>query len=207
MEYLPVSAWKMNDQLVLFDLDGTLFDTHLFTTLLQDKISKLLDIPLIDIQKSYQQYKSTLVIGSDFNYDEFIKVLSVKFSVSPNTLKSILWQIISDNDLLFPDVKPTLTKLSKLKFKLGIFSEGFIDTQYFKLNNQRLIEYFLPEYIYVYRRKTSLDSFNSLPSKTTIVDDKVDIIKALTPLSHVLPIYINRNLTLLPPSNSTNCTT
>jgi phosphoglycolate phosphatase-like HAD superfamily hydrolase len=178
-------------QIILFDVDKTLFDVNLLIRkLLVIELPRILNISLETFQQRDQAYRQTLEKNTDFNPTDYLRAISLQSDVEELGVKTI-FNPNFHQQAVFPDVIPCLTKLAK-SYQLGVFSEANLEWQQKKLKLSGLINFFIPELVFIWRRKTAPEQLKQLPSPVTIVDDNTNVIAALTQVPTITPIWINR---------------
>jgi len=180
----------MIGDLLLFDIDGTIFDSSRFGELYRAELITRLNISEDTIFTATADYYSTLESRTDFEPKTFISFLASRFSVQEARIAEIFWNKEHFESAVFEDAISTLEALSKNK-TLGVFSQGHTDYQKYKLEQTALHKYFKPEYIFIYARKLSDEAIALLPRDATVIDNKHDVALALSKFANV--IWINRN--------------
>ncbi len=175
--------------LVLFDIDGVLFDPERFGKLLRSRFIKILGISEEELISANADYYSKLSERTDFDPREMTAYLSDRYGKDVATLDHVFWEEDIYQDSLFPETREVLEKLKGQK-TLGIFSQGNEELQNRKLDAGKIRKYFYPEYTFILRRKLSDDSIELLPREATFIDNKHDVIEALQKFVDV--IWINR---------------
>ena len=176
--------------LVLFDIDGVLFDTERFGKLLRSRFVKILGIDEEELISANADYYSKLSERTDFDPRGITAYLSERFEKDVVTLDLVFWKEEHlYQESLFPETLEVLEKLKGQK-TLGIFSQGNEELQNRKLDAARLRDYFSPEYVFIHKRKLSDDAIELLPREATFVDNKHDVVEALQKFVDV--IWINR---------------
>ncbi|MBI4226463.1 HAD family hydrolase, partial [Candidatus Roizmanbacteria bacterium] len=84
---------KLRDHIILFDIDGTLFDTQAFGRLVFPKITKLIGKDEKLIKKVIEEYFSKLDSGTDFHPGDFLNHLSTRFSIDLKLLNDEITDI------------------------------------------------------------------------------------------------------------------
>lgn len=177
-------------ELVLFDIDGVLFDTERFGKLLRSRFVKILDISEEELISANADYYSGLEERTDFDPREITAYLSDRFGKDVAKLDRVFWEEEGlYQESLYPETKEVLEKLRDQK-TLGIFSQGNEELQNRKLDAARLRDYFSPEYVFIHKRKLSDEAIELLPREATFVDNKHDVVEALKQFVDV--IWINR---------------
>lgn len=182
----------MQKQIILFDIDKTLFDGHLmFEKFLVPSLIKELGFDEKNIIQVQEEYKKTLEKHTDFNPEEFIYFLAKSKGIDSQPIFDIFYTPEFFSKSIFPEVKPILDELGE-NYILGIFSEGLKSWQSKKLDNMGIKNYFEQNLVFIERRKTASAVLRTLPEKAIIVDDNVDVIADLLNFGRVRPIWINR---------------
>ena len=176
--------------LVLFDIDGVLFDPERFGKLLRSRFVKILGISNEELISANADYYSKLSERTDFDPREMTAYLSDRYGKDVAALDHVFWE---EEDLyqdsLYPETREVIEKLKEQK-TLGIFSQGNEELQNRKLDAGKIRKYFSPEYTFILRRKLSDDSIELLPREATFIDNKHDVVGALQKFVDV--IWINR---------------
>ncbi len=179
-------------KIVLFDIDGTLFDSRFFGEKVRIQFSKTLKIDPARIEKVSSKYFENLESGTDFNPQTFIEFLEGKFSIN----NAILWKIFWGNKenykkALYPEVTKTLCQLAANN-KLGIYSQGFRKFQLHKLSQSGILDFFQKEYIFISRRKLRPSLIKSMPESSVIVDNHPGVVEKLNFAKRFNIIWLNR---------------
>lgn len=176
--------------LIVFDIDGVLFDPEKFGKLIRAKFVKILKISEEELIRANADYYSKLSERTDFDPREITAYLSERFGKDVASLDRVFWE---EEDLyqdsLYAETREALEKLRNQK-TLGIFSQGNEDLQNRKLDAGNLRQYFSPDYIFIMRRKLSDEAIELLPREATFVDNKHDVVVAFQKFVDV--IWINR---------------
>ncbi|HVZ67695.1 MAG TPA: HAD family hydrolase [Patescibacteria group bacterium] len=177
-------------KVVLFDIDGTLFNPEKFGKLIRLEFVKLLGIEEEELVRANADYYANLETTTDFNPRDIVAHIADRFGADPEALNKVFWQ---NNQIykesLYPDVLDTLKRLSK-KHTLGIFSQGNEELQTRKLNASDITQYFDRDHLYIHRRKLDEDVLDQLPEGAVIIDDNRDIAKSASAFREA--IWINR---------------
>lgn len=179
------------EEVVLFDIDGTLFDPQKFGTLIRGEFVKLLNIDEDELIRANADYYANLESSTDFSPHDMATFLASRFGASRDDLDKIYWE----NDgiykqSLYPEAIEVLKTLSKNK-TLGIFSQGSVELQTRKLNACDIAQYFDREKLFIYKRKPLEEVIGALPQGALFVDDKHDVVHALVD-QECAAIWINR---------------
>jgi len=176
-------------QIIVFDIDRTLYNTDKFHDIYTEKFTKDLDISPEKLSDSVSAYKRSLKKSTDFLPKHFLRFLSRSLNISLNQLEKYYLSPDNFTHSIYPDVIPALKKLSK-HCSLGVFSEGYISFQKLKISSIR--NYFNPGLIFILRRKTFPVNIRKIPSGSTVVDDNPEIINQLTKYPNLHPVWLNR---------------
>lgn len=176
--------------LILFDVDKTLFDTSKLKAQFQPAFRDYLGITEVEFQKTYQQYTQQLKTSTDFDPVELARLFGQAYQADAEALLQLFYTPEWFAQSIFPDVEPTLTTLANTT-TLGIFSEANSEFQRQKLELSGLTKWFVPEYSFIFRRKLVPEVLAELP-ESTVVDDKQAVVTALGDFPQILPIWLNR---------------
>jgi phosphoglycolate phosphatase-like HAD superfamily hydrolase len=176
--------------IILFDIDGTLFDAEKFGQLIRAEFIKILKIDEEELMRAIADYYAALETSTDFNPKDIVIHISKRYGINSGALDSIFWnQNQNYKRALYPDVEESLEQLSKDRI-LGIFSQGFEEYQIHKLEASELKKFFQEDYIFIHRRKTSDEVLSSLPKNAIVIDDNHDLAVRLS--SYVDAVWMNR---------------
>ena len=176
--------------LVLFDIDGTLFDPEHFGHLIRAEFIKILNISEEDLIRANADYYAALETTTDFNPREIAAYIAQKFKVEQTLLDRVFWennQIYKD--ALYKEVPNVLKKLSN-SHTLGIFSQGNEELQARKLAAADIKKYFSDEYIFIHARKMIDEIVAEIPRDATVIDNNHDVVSKLAGFSDA--VWINR---------------
>lgn len=183
----------MNNKIILFDWDDTLFSKTKYRRNVMRNLIKLSKVSRQGVYEFEKQYFDSLIRSDDFTIEDFVGNFSHKFGI-----KIDLRDFCTDNleiysKALFPETIEILEKM-KNKYILGIYSQGFESLQKIKIKYSGIEHFFDPNLIFINREKTHQDFVKNLPAKATVVDDKKEVIEILKKLRPDLElIWINRN--------------
>ncbi len=178
------------EQIILFDIDGTLFDPQRLGQLIRHEFVKILGIDEEELVRANADYYAKLESTTDFLPRDIVAFLADRFNVSQDELNAVFWendQIYKES--LYPEVEHVLKTLSKEK-TLGIFSQGDQEFQARKLNACDISQYFDRNKLFIYKRKLLDEVLGSLPEGALFIDDKHDVVEALSKARDV--VWINR---------------
>ncbi len=179
-------------KIILFDIDDTIINTELFRKIQDETLANYLGVDDQEIKKVRSDYYFSLKKSTDFFIDDYLKIVAKKYHHDLENLKKVFFGQRNIQLCLYEDVKPVFAKLKKLGYTLGVFSEGFVSFQKFKLETNDLLKFFDHEYIFLLRRKIDPNILKKLPQNTIIVDDKPTIINKLKNFANITPIQIIR---------------
>lgn len=179
-------------KIILFDIDDTIINTELFRKIQDETLAKYLGVSDLEIKKVRSDYYFGLKKSTDFFIDDYLTIVAKKYQHDFENLKKVFFGQKNIQLCLYQDVKPVFDQLKNLGYTLGVFSEGFVSFQKFKLETNNLLEFFDPEYVFLVRRKIDPNILKKLPQNTIIVDDKPEIINELKNFANITPIQIIR---------------
>jgi phosphoglycolate phosphatase-like HAD superfamily hydrolase len=180
----------MNNSILLFDIDYTLFNTDIFRNKIIEETLSQFKLDEKRVRKFYFEYERNINTPVGINIKHFTEEIGKEFNLSPE----LLFSIMMDRkrlylESLYPDTITTLTLLSK-KYLLGIFSQGYRSFQENKLKQCGIISYFKQEYIFIFPDKTLDSVLKTLPKNAIIIEDKLSVVQLIKfPLR---AIHINR---------------
>lgn len=181
----------MNEEIILFDMDRTIFDTDTLGKNFKKNLVDATQTSIEKIEKINSDYKANLESSTDFNPDEFLKEVEKETKVDLENLNQAFFS--SKNFVLYPEAIEIIRKLSEDNFVLGIFSEGAQEWQTKKLILTGIIDYFDPSLIFIERRKLLAESIDKIPNGVRVIDDKKEVIETLANNRPDLKlIWINR---------------
>lgn len=183
----------MNNGIILFDWDDTLFSKKEYKKNLRANLARVCETSEEDIFELEEHYFNNLAKSDDFRIDDFINSFEQKFN------KNIYLEDFSTDKLgiysksLFPETINSLTKIND-KYSMGIYSQGFESLQKIKIKYSGIEHFFDPNLIFINRDKTQVSFINQLPAQVIVIDDKKEVIETLKQLrSDLNLIWLNRN--------------
>lgn len=190
----------MEKQIILFDIDNTLFDVNtFFNKYLIPVAQKDLGISKEEFEKVSQVYKESLEKGTEFNPEGWL--IEAKKQLGDRAEGII--GLFNNPDFfvgsLFTEVIPILNDL-KNDYVLGIFSEGVEEWQRKKIELSGINNYFEQEYVSISPNKVSDRVIEWIPAGAVIVDDRADFILELEKKDNIYPVWLNRELKEAPPN-------
>lgn len=175
--------------IMLFDIDGTLFDPKKFGSLYRADLAAKFGVAEDNLYSTIADYYSTLETSTDLDPNQLISYLASKFSVDEKEIADIFWNPKHFDESRFDDAKDTLKRLSQ-HYSLGVFSQGLRYYQEYKLEHSGLLKYFNSSLIFVYKRKMAQEASAVIPKGSIIVEDKHDVALHLSKLTKT--IWLNR---------------
>lgn len=176
--------------LILFDIDGVLFDPEKFGRLIRAEFTQILNISEEELIRSNADYYAKLESTADFDPRQITSHLAGEFNGISEALDRVFWE--NDKiykESLYPEVEEVLKKLSQ-NHTLGIFSQGNDALQARKLDAGGIKKYFDKEKIMISSRKLSDAPIALLPREATVIDNKHDVVRELS--KFVAVIWLNR---------------
>lgn len=175
---------------ILFDIDGVLFDPEKFGRLIRAEFVKLLKVDEEELIRANADYYAKLETTTDFDPRDITAYIAFRFKSDPKVLDRVFWE----NDeiyksSIYEDVYDALKTLSGSK-TLGIFSQGNAELQKRKLSAGGIEKYFAQDQIFIRERKLSDEAVALLPREATVVDNKHDVVSALSKFVNV--VWLNR---------------
>lgn len=182
----------MEKQIILFDIDKTLFDVEtFFNNNLWPVVEKDLGISRSVLDKISQEYQKTLSKNTQFHPEGWLEVARQEIGEKVDQINELFHNSDFFVKSLFPEVIPMLNEL-KEDYILGIYSEGVEKWQREKLQFSGINNYFEQKYIFISPDKISVGVLEKLPKGSIVVDDKEDFILELKKLKDIYPVWLNR---------------
>lgn len=176
--------------LLLFDIDGTVFNTEKFGSFVRTEFLKILTISKEELSRAIADYFAALETTTDFSPRDITIHIGQRYSMDPILLDKVFWE--NDKiykDSLYPEVVSVLKKLSEIH-TLGIFSQGNEEFQTRKLRAAGIMDIFNKGYIFIYARKLLDEAISNLPRNAAVIDNKHDVVVELSKSRDT--IWINR---------------
>lgn len=181
-------------KIILFDIDGTLFDVSKFLSLFYANLSSHFQLNNLDIENLQKLYDDTKKEAGYFIPSLFINKINSNFpQINKDTLEKLFWSADLFEKSMHKDVS-VIKDLSNLA-TIGIFSKGDNKFQKYKL---KFINCSINDKnIYIYPNK--IDKINETLSYYTnciiyLVDDRLDVLTKVKEInSDVKIILIDRN--------------
>lgn len=181
----------MEKQIILFDLDDTLFSKNEYIKRLTDNLARECNTSNEEVVKSEKKYFESLDNSNDFNIKKCIEYLGQNFDkkIDLESFTTDKFKIYSES--LFSDTIPVLERL-KTNFRLGINSQGHDDCQRIKIKASGIGHYFEEELIFISRNKSDPKFIETLPDRAIIIDDKQSKIEPLEKTGRFNLALLNR---------------
>ncbi len=176
--------------LILFDIDGTMFNPQRFGQLIRSEFVKILSIEEEELIRANADYYSKLEVSTDFEPRDIVTYISGRFNIGREALDNVFWgddKIYKES--FFPEVHEVLKTLAE-SHTLGIFSQGNDELQARKLEAGGVRRYFSDEYIFIHSRKLTDEVLEKIPQNSTVIDDNHEVIKRIASIT--TPIWMNR---------------
>ncbi|KKQ94352.1 MAG: hypothetical protein UT20_C0039G0005 [Candidatus Levybacteria bacterium GW2011_GWA1_39_11] len=176
-------------QILLFDIDGTLFDAEKFGKLTREEFLRILNIDEENLMRTIADYYSSLEASTDYNPREITVFMGEKYNIDPKLLDKLFWEEDKHyQESLFPETLSVLQQLSEKK-TLGIFSQGLEDFQLHKLEASGIRDFFNKAFIFVRRRKSLEDATGDLPKGATVIDNNHQVVLKFSPVVNTKTIH------------------
>jgi len=178
-------------KIILFDFDGTLFNSKKLAAEMANEWEKNCHISLQVTESVFNNYSSSLTASLDFNPEDFIISLSQETNVDREKIAAVLQQEWLYQEAIFDQADKILVTLKK-KYQLGIFSQGVGSWQKLKMEKSRLLPLFEQDLLFITRRKTTLEFLQTLPEDSVIIDDNLAVIEDLVKFGKFKVFWIDR---------------
>jgi len=183
----------MNERVILFDWDDTLFNKAVYKKNLIDSLVVVCGVGIDEAAAADGEYFENLAKSDDFRIEDYLIFFEQKFG------KEIDKEIFVSDKLgiysgsLFTEVIGVLKELKNKGVTLGIFSQGFDSLQRLKIKNSGIEDYFDKDLIFIDRDKARPEFISGLPKNSIVIDDKKEVIEAIgRQRADLNPIWINR---------------
>lgn len=186
-------------QILLFDIDRTIFDTDKQNKLLKENILKVANSKAFKkLDKIYSKYKKSITRKGDYiDYrpEDLSKFISKSFEIVSSLKIQDVYYAKKYNfiykDSIYKDFLKILPDLY-IEFVLGIYSEGYTKFQNHKFKSMGISKYFDPNLIFIVPAKDTPEVLSKIPKEAIIVDDKERICELLTQ-NGIKAIWLNKN--------------
>lgn len=177
-------------KLILFDIDGTLFNPENFGRLIRAEFTKILNTTEEELMRANADYYAKLESTTDFNPHDMAAHIALVFGADSDVLDRVFWE---NTDIykqsVYEDVPKSLARLS-LVSTLGIFSQGNVELQNRKIDCADIRKYLSGENIYIHARKLNDEVLADIPRGAVIVDDNHEVVVKMASVTEA--IWINR---------------
>lgn len=180
-----------DNQLVLFDIDRTLFDTDKYLAEMDQVLMLKIGARHEEFNDAVKEYYKNIDSVIRFVPNDYLTHLSDTFAVPQKSLEDIFWDKQRYLKYRYPDVVPTLDTISR-KYSVGIFSEGDEEFQLFKYRTLSITLFINENQIYIVPDKNDEDFLRTVPDDAIIIDDSLKNIEVLNQYENFKPIWINR---------------
>ncbi len=175
---------------ILFDIDGTIFDSRKFLRGIWDLYCAKFNIPVLKLRETIDSYYFGLENRTKFNPGNLVGFISRQFDIEYD----LLWKIFWDNKNLYENAiyYDTIDALNfaKKNFNVGTYSQGFFDLQKHKLEMIGVLGCFNPELLFITVDKSEKKFLKTLPKNSIIVENAYEVVEKLGDFN---PVWINRN--------------
>lgn len=184
----------MKKDILLFDIDRTIFDTDKMSAFLSEKLGDILGRGNIaEINQIKRNYISSLERDREFTPDELCRRLAKRFKASGADLIKVFYGRNFKHiykDCVFPEFFELYKKL-KSKFRFGVYSEGTLRFQTHKFRSMQITKYLDKNLIFIVPVKDNPQTMKKISKEAIIVDDKEIICEALIK-SGFHPVWLNK---------------
>lgn len=181
----------MSKEIILFDWDDTLFSKAEYKKNLRSNLARICEVSEKEIFDFEEKYFENLVNSGDFQIDDFVGSFSQRFNKKINLEDFSTDRLGIYSRALFSETVEVLNKL-KNNFQLGIYSQGFDSLQRIKIRSSGIENFFDQNLIFINRNKLDSEFIDGLPSGSTIVEDKKEVIEKLKSVGRFQLFWINR---------------
>lgn len=98
----------MNKKIILFDIDRTIFDTETSGKNFKQSLAEITQKSVEEIEKINSDYKLELESATDFDSDNFLKLVTDKTGVDFETLNQAVFK--PENFVLYPEALEVIKK-------------------------------------------------------------------------------------------------
>ncbi len=187
----------MQNKLVLFDIDHTIFNATLYRNNLYANLAKEIGSDVKKFSetatKKYEQLRKTTYF---FTPDLFLKTILAQSEKATDLKKieAVFWNKELYESCVYPDVKKVFADLVKKGIQIGIFSTG--DLAHQKIKIESLKEYLSENHIYISQDKFkiikgTLDGYKKY--QIYLIDDYPQILEsAKMHNKNVFTVFIKR---------------
>ncbi len=177
-------------KLILFDIDGTLFNPENFGRLIRAEFTKILNITEEELMRANADYYARLETTTDFNPHDMSAHIASVFGADRKALDKIFWENTEIyRQSVYEDVHDSLKKLSQ-ESTIGIFSQGNEELQNRKIDCMEIRKFLSSEHVYIHARKLNDEVIAEIPRGAMIVDDNHEVVVKMASVTEA--IWINR---------------
>ena len=184
----------MDKPIVLFDFDRTLFDNTRYASFLANKISRVLGINPEELHEIHMGFIALLKADREYDPEKYVYYLCERFNFGDQRrLLDVYYGEESKRqykDFIFPEAFEILDSLKK-RYKLGIYSEGTLKFQKFKIYASEITKEFDKDLIFILANKSIPSVLAKIPEGSTVIDDKKSVCQYLTE-SGIKCIWLNK---------------
>lgn len=185
----------MKRKIIFFDIDYTIYNTQAFIELKTRRYAKLFKLPYDEVkEKEFEAARQIVDLHGVFVTEDYARTLAELLDV-PGEWKKIFKIAVDDRlyqDSVYPETKEVLKKLER-GFHLGVFAQGDDKFQKMKLRKAKLLRFFEPELIFIFRNKTKeLKKVAKKHPPFAVVDDKADIAEAWAETGAPIVVRVKR---------------
>ncbi len=184
----------MNDKIILFDIDGTIFNDSFFIDEFYKNLVKAFGLTDQNIKKIKSIYEDSKKENGYFLPSSFLNKITQQFpSIDKNKLQKIFWNIDLFNKSVYKDTE--IIKSMGNLVVIGIFSKGDREFQNYKLSFIRDLLDTEDTYIFTNKIDKLPQVLGNYPDyKIYLVDDDIDVlIKAKELDPDIFAILVDRN--------------
>ncbi len=183
--------------IILFDIDHTIFNTHLYRKKLYENLAKEIGADVKYFTKTARsEYKKLRKTTYYLDPDVFLKTILAHFAKSTELkkLKSVFWDSKLYESCIYKDVKETFSLINQRGLNIGIFSTGDMDHQ--KIKIESLKEFLSDNHIYISKDKFKIikDTFEIYKEHHAfLVDDFPQILESAEAYNKdIFTVFIKR---------------
>jgi hypothetical protein len=182
-------------QVVLFDIDGTLWNPRKRDELFRAELSRRWGVDQQQYQVWLEEYVASLPDSTHFLPEAWLGLLHGKLyqmgrPVEEKELEAIFFDRAQFLAALYPEVLPVLEQLHDT-YRLGVFSQGFAEFQLLKLQLSGLYPWLESDKLFISANKTTAEYLELLPT-AVVIDDRPDMIERMCAASQLQPVWLRR---------------
>jgi len=176
---------KEASSVVLFDIDGTLFDVTSFKNRIIEVIGNFFtSIGRDDVgaKTVLSDFRRSLQTGSEYSHAGLVDFIANRFYLTKQEKERLFLALkLIENDQsqwLYPEVESIITHLRTRGVRIGIFSQSSHEAHQ-RRKFESVKSAFTDKLIFIVPNKISLEVLVRLPQDALIIDDKPTVIQAL----------------------------